>query len=61
LPIDILERKLKATGANKVFIENLIAVRDVESFVPFSTIEELLKIKGIGDKSLLKTLSHWNK
>ncbi|MEK7991382.1 MAG: hypothetical protein VSS52_010275 [Thiotrichaceae bacterium] len=61
LPADVLERKLRATGANKVFIDNLIAVRDVESFIPFSTIDELLEVKGIGDKSLLKTLTHWDK
>lgn len=61
LPADALERKLKAAGANKVLIDNLVAAREVEQFVPFATVDELLEVKGVGDKSLLKIVSHWNK
>ncbi len=58
-PLDILERKLKSVGANKVLIDNLIAARNVEHFVPFSNLDEMLEVKGVGDKSLLKIISHW--
>lgn len=60
LPSEALERKLKVAGANKVLIDNLVAVREVEHFVPFTTLDELLEVKGVGDKSLLKIISHWN-
>lgn len=60
LPSEALERKLKVAGANKVLIDNLVAVREVEHFVPFTALDELLEVKGVGDKSLLKIISHWN-
>ncbi|WP_353571755.1 hypothetical protein [Candidatus Albibeggiatoa sp. nov. BB20] len=59
-PADALERKLKVLGANKVLIDNLVAAREVEQFIPFSTLDELLEVKGVGNKSLLKIVSHWN-
>jgi hypothetical protein len=60
LPKDALERKLKVAGANKVLIDNLVAVREVEQFVPFSSLDELLEVKGVGNRSLLKLISHWS-
>ena len=60
LPDEALERKLRATGANKILVDHLLAARKVDDFVPFASLDELLGVKGVGDKSLLKIVSHWS-
>lgn len=60
-PLDILAQKLRTAGANKVFVDGIIKARSADNFIPIDSLEQLLEVKGVGDRSLLKVLSLWGR